>query len=287
MPTRRSLLYAALQEAAEARCAAGFGQDAPVSSFDLATALGANVWFVDIDMEGIYDRGPPARVLLSPYRPLSRRMFTCAHETGHHRFGHGSTVSELRKSIEDRPPADAPEEILAHAFASFVLMPPLGIDRAFSRRGVAPENARPTQVFAIACDFGVGYTTMLTHLAYGLSEISERRRRDLERWKLPELRRQILGYADSTPLVVIDEEGEATSIEVEIGYGIYAPPRSTVSNGALLLQSTGPSGALFRAKRRGITRLQAGGRAIDIRTMPHQYIGQARFRYLEEPDGTS
>ena len=83
----------------------------------------------------MYDREPKPRIHVSALRPLARRTFTCAHELGHHVFGHGSTIDELRddqsKSAE-RPP----NEILADAFAAFVLMPTLGLREAFTKRGL-------------------------------------------------------------------------------------------------------------------------------------------------------
>jgi hypothetical protein len=80
MLNRRALTYEAAQEAADARDAASVQQDTAICAYDLAHALNASVRFVDVNMEGIYERGPPARILLSPYRPLVRRTFNCAHE---------------------------------------------------------------------------------------------------------------------------------------------------------------------------------------------------------------
>src|SRR5258707_15068801 len=109
MLDRRALTYEAAQEAADARDAAGVQQDVPICAYDLAHVLNASVRFVDVNMEGIYERGPPARILLSPYRPLVRRTFNCAHELGHHRFGHGSTIDELKASSPNRTQSELPE----------------------------------------------------------------------------------------------------------------------------------------------------------------------------------
>src|SRR5258708_40241076 len=139
MLDRRALTYEAAQEAADARDAAGIQQDVPLCAYDLAHTLGAGVRFVDVDMEGIYERGPPARILISPYRPLVRRTFNCAHELGHHRFGHGSTIDELKSVSANKLQSELPEEVLANAFAGFVLMPGIAIQRAFFRRSISPS----------------------------------------------------------------------------------------------------------------------------------------------------
>ena len=137
MLNRRALTYEAAQEAAEARDAAGVQQDVPLCAYDLANVLNAGVRFVDVDMEGMYERGPPSRILLSPYRPLVRRTFNCAHELGHHRFGHGSTIDELTSASANAPQSELPEEVLANAFAGFVLMPAIAIQRILSSRSFA------------------------------------------------------------------------------------------------------------------------------------------------------
>ena len=281
---RLAIIYDASQEAAEARDDLGADQDTPIAIFDATEALGASVVFADIDMEGIYERTPKPQVILSPYRPLVRRVFNCAHELGHHRFGHGSTIHELKSAIENRRPSEIPEEIAANAFAGFLLMPALGIQRAFYRRKLTPETANPIAIYTIASDFGVGYRTLITHLAFGLREIGEARRRDLEKWEVHDLRRLALGRADHGPLLILDELGEASTAELEVGSGILAPLGSKSSNGGLVLERTINAGNIFRAAQQGSTRIEMSTRTIDVRVMRYQYIGWSHYRYMEDPD---
>jgi hypothetical protein len=285
MLDRHALTYDAAQEAAAAREAAGLDQDTPICVYDLAAALGVKVRFVDIDMEGVYERGPPPRALLSPYRPLGRRAFNCAHEIGHHRFEHGSTVDELMAAGANRRQTNIPEEILANAFAAFVLMPTIGVRRAFNRRATSPAVASPLQIYTIACDFGVGYRTLVAHLSFSLDEIEATRRGTLERWTPQDLRRQALGRLDPQPLIILDDLGEARTLDVEIGSGVLAPIGSVVSNTRLVFERRLASGDLFRATCRGASRLQTSHRSIKIRIMPFQYIGLAGYRSMEAPDG--
>lgn len=284
MLNRRALTYEAAQEAADARDAAGVQQDVPLCAYDLAHILNAGVRFVDVDMEGMYERGPPSRILLSPYRPLVRRTFNCAHELGHHRFGHGSTIDELKSASASTPQSELPEEILANAFAGFVLMPAIAIQRAFFRRALSPSNATALDMFRVACDFGVGYTTLLTHLTFALDEITNRRRQELEKWKANDLRRMALGYVDSSPMILVDELGEAFTVEVECDYGLLIPSGSTIDGDGLVLERGLPSGDFYRAKKRGLTRVMMKSRIVDVRIMPPKFIGLAKFRYMENLD---
>ena len=53
-------------------------------------------------MEGLYLRQEKPEIWIG-LRPLVRHTFNCAHELGHHVFGHGSTLDELTAEGEDRP----------------------------------------------------------------------------------------------------------------------------------------------------------------------------------------
>jgi Zn-dependent peptidase ImmA (M78 family) len=104
MLNRRALIIDAAQAASDARDRVGFDLIAPIDVYDLAERLGVRVLFLDVSMEGFYQKGPPSRILLSAQRPLARRAFTCAHEIGHHWFGHGSTgwaAARLRQARLD------------------------------------------------------------------------------------------------------------------------------------------------------------------------------------------
>ena len=169
---RRALATQAMQAATATRAKANLDQARPICIYGLCETLGIVVRFNNINMEGMYQRGIPPRIHLSARRPLPRRAFNCAHELGHHVFGHGSSIDELRDDAKEHPWED-PKEFLADTFAGFILMPIIGLRRAFSVRGWSPQTATPAQVFAISCEFGgVGYATLLTHLSAGVHMLS-------------------------------------------------------------------------------------------------------------------
>src|SRR5262249_42959846 len=141
--------------------------------FDLCDSVTPKVrlLFVDYSMEGCYLRSDRPLIQISALRPLVRRVYNCGHELGHHVFGHGSTIDELQEDSRLDPYAD-PQEFLVNTFAGFLLMPKLGVRRAFSSRGWQLSQALPEQLYIVACHFGVGYETLVSHLAYGLREMS-------------------------------------------------------------------------------------------------------------------
>ena len=169
---RTALAREALDASLDFRGRAGCDLGTPINVFDLCAALTpqVRVLFTDYSMEGCYLRSDRPLIKVSALRPIGRRAFNCAHELGHHAFGHGSRIDELQADDEQGTSND-PEEFLANAFAGFLLMPKIAVRGAFTRRGWKAVDAQAPQVFTVACHFGVGYETLVSHLAYGLQEI--------------------------------------------------------------------------------------------------------------------
>ena len=289
MPTfnRRALATQAMQAAAGTRAKAKLGQTGPICIYGLCTDLGVVVRFNNINMEGMYQRGVPPRIHLSARRPLQRRAFNCAHELGHHVFGHGSSIDELREDAKAQPWED-PKEFLADTFAGFILMPIIGLRRAFSVRGWAPETATPAEVFTVACEFGVGYSTLVTHLSAGVNLMSGARAAALKRVTPKALRKEILGTLTPVPLIVADRHSAAPTLDAEVGTLLLLPPGSTVTGGGLTVERLLNTGVLFRAMKPGIFQAKSDEWAVFVRVAPLQkdepygYIGLAQYRHLEE-----
>ena len=283
---RRALASQSMQAAVATRARAKVDQARPICIYGLCEALGVTVRFNKINMEGMYQRGVPPRIHLSARRPLVRRTFNCGHELGHHVFGHGSSIDELREDAEAPNWAD-PKEFLADTFAGFVLMPIIGLRRAFVGRNWNPETATAFQIFVVACEFGVGYGTLLTHLSSGVNLITPARARTLQRVTPRGLRADILGTPTPEPLIIIDRHCAAVTIDAEVNTLLLLPTGTEVASDALFHERSVVEGRLFRATRPGIVRAgtAAGDWAAFVRIAPEAYVGLAQYRHLEEdPD---
>src|SRR5690606_23634540 len=132
------------------------------------------------------------------------RAFSCAHELGHHVFGHGSSIDDMIGSYTDRKRVSfEPAEFLADTFAGFLLMPTLGIRNAFARRGWQASQATPEQIFVVACAFGVGYETLIAHMTFSLGMINRERATILSRASPKSIRQRILGRCETEPLIIV------------------------------------------------------------------------------------
>ncbi|MCA3245272.1 MAG: ImmA/IrrE family metallo-endopeptidase, partial [Azospirillum sp.] len=261
---RRALATQAMQAAVATRAKAKLDQASPICIYGLCEALGIQVRFNDINMEGMYQRGLSPRIHLSARRPLPRRAYNCAHELGHHVFGHGSSIDELRDDAKASPWED-PKEFLADAFAGFVLLPIIGLRRAFSVRGWIPEAATPAQMFVIACEFGVGYATLLTHLSVGVNMLSRGRAAALQRVSPKALRTDILGALTPEPLIVADRFRAAPTLDAEVKSLLLLPPNTVVKGCGLVALRDIEVGRLFRAVKPGIFQASADDWSVFVR----------------------
>lgn len=277
------LAQEALDKSLEVREEAGVPFGVPVNVFDLCERLQpkVRVRFADYSMEGCYFRSDRPLIEVSALRPFGRRAFNAAHELGHHVFGHGSRIDELQE--EDRPDAvHDPEEVLANAFARSLLMPRVGVRKAFSARGWAIRTATPEQVFTVACHFGVGYLTLVNHLAYGLREIDRSRATSLSRVRLPAIRQALVGGAECDRLWVVDRSYAMPTVDTEVGTTLLLPPHATAEFDRLTPEGSTAVGTVFRAAAPGLTRVEAeGGWAVMVRIARYQYSGWSTNRHLE------
>jgi hypothetical protein len=236
--------------------------------------------------------------VLASERPSGRQNFTCAHEIGHHEFGHGAHLDEYiedaSKQFPDRQTLrrqDIPEEFLADRFAGFLLMPKSAVDRAFARRGCHPATADPVKIFVVACYLGVGYRTLVEHLCFSLQSITGSKAEELRAWatRLPKVRTAIAGDI-ARHVVVVDGVWEGRSVDLSVEDVIHVPRGWRFEGVGLESAGPAPSGAwrdgsLVRAKRQSTGLLTSPeGQQLIVRISRRGFVGLARFRYLDNPD---
>lgn len=280
---RRELATMALNKAIEVRLDADLGVNGPVNVIELAARLGLDVRFLRTNMDGLYVAGEKPAILLSSLRPLSRRNFTCGHELGHKIFGHAKCLDVLMQSLEGEV-TFIPDEFLAHSFSGHLLMPIVGLRKAFASHGWNPALLTPAQAFTVACSFAVGYETLIKHMAYALKMISSSKAAALLRYSAPQVRREILGRSSKSPLIVADLRWALPTLDAEVGHEILLPAGSEPQGDKLILVDDLPAGRLFAAGRPGISQVEceAAGWALIVRVAPHRYMGPLKHRYRED-----
>ncbi|MFG6093933.1 ImmA/IrrE family metallo-endopeptidase [Leptothoe sp. ISB3NOV94-8A] len=282
--SREDLARQALGKALEIRRKLRIPPNYPVDVYEVCDKLNITVQFVDMpSIEGMYlSERNEERILISAYRPLPRKAFTCGHELGHHLFDHGSTLDELGETAENSQ--FEPQEFLVDCFSGYLLMPKLAVQNAFNQREWSPASATPLQFFTVACSFGVGYDTLIKHMAYSLKMITVAKAKELRKLSPKVIREQLLGDLSTGPLMIIDEKCLLKAINVEVGYQLLLPKTIQVEDSAVNLQTQLKEGNLFSANSQNIARLYSSENdwAAFIKVTNPEYTGFSKFRNLEE-----
>lgn len=253
-----------------------------ICPYDLAERMGIEVQFHALpSLEALYFKTDPPLIIVGTQRPAGRRAYNAAHEIGHHVFGHGTTVHQL-PSERDTKPATNPKEFLADVFASFLLMPKLGVSKALADRRLDPASANPEDMFRLASFFGVGYTTIIFHLQHNLAMLTDEQA-DALRSSTPKQLRATLTDQPSVELLVIDEHWIGRPADIRVNDLLLLPHDANVE-GTALATMTSEHGVLARGAAPGIARLTNRDQSwsLYVRVSRHEYVGRSIFRHDPE-----
>ncbi len=289
MPDRATLARVATRAALQARRSLSIPRDSPVISFDVAEDLGYEVRFIDApSLEGMFSRAPHPLILLpsTAHRPRGRLAFTCAHELGHGILGHGERVDEL---VAAPLAKNDPEEFAANVFAGALLMPRAAVTAAISRRNVQLELAPPADIWKLACDLGVGYTTFVSHVSFGLELVSPEWAKQMRRSVPKQIRKELLGEAFASTQLLLDEHHKQGAVDLDVGDLLATTTELPLAENRLDLlltpvTLTAESLHIYRALTPGIARLSCAGRDLDVRVSRAGYCGPQRNRFLDDPE---
>lgn len=273
-----------MRAALKVRCSAGIPFQDALCVFDLAEELEVEVRFTDIpSMEAVYVKEPGPLIVVSSLRPAGRRAFNCAHELGHHIFGHGSRVDEVRE--ENAPKRLDPEEFAADCFAGYLLMPNLAVRRGFAERKWLPHSAEALQVYTVASWLGVGYSTLISHMRSSLGLLGPTDAERLLGTTPKQLRQAILGDLNCGELVIADGQWTGRAIDVQVGDIIVAPRGTTVEGQCAEILEDVKAGAVVAARSPGLGQvLDHTGWAAFVRVSRAGFVGRCAYRHFEEAD---
>lgn len=284
--TRSSLIRTATEQALALRQSLGLGIYNPISVCNVAEQLGIEVRFTDTpSLEGTYVRRPGPVITVTSHRPRGRQTFTCAHELAHHVFGHGSRIDDALGKLYAKGPAN-PEEFIADCFAGLLLMPKTAVARAFTQRAWNINSCGAIEVYKIAELFGVGYTTLITHMHVMLKLISAPQAAQLERATPKEIRSVLLGEDVHGDVIPVDLLWEGRAVDLQVGDFVLLPPGTTAEGKCVRLEQVDQRQTVFRASMPGIGRLVHPARdwSAFVRVSRRDYVGRAMYRHLEDPD---
>lgn len=276
--TRIELARTASREAAKLRTQFGIGLAEAICPYDIARRLGIVVHFKCLpSLEGMYSPKPTCAIIIGSLRPAGRKRFTCAHEIGHHVFNHGCQIDELS---EDDFSEKSDVEFIAQVFASSLLMPKMAIQSAFSKRGWKILDCNNIQIYNIAQEFGVGFSSFVTHLKINFEGF----KLQYKSMSLKSIRNNIAGFEIFNEIIVIDRFWNHSFIDVEIDDYLKFTEDILIEGDGL--ESDGRSANCYIAKKVGIysVTFKDINKKFQVRIMRSQFEGLAKYRHLEEVD---
>lgn len=287
LASRKDLVLSAISQALRLRKAANIPLSDAVCPFDLAEQHGVEVRFQALaSFDGMRSwASDGSAIIVSSLRPPGRRSFTCAHELGHEVFDHGVQFDELL-GCRDAPRQNEPEEIIADAFAGFLLMPKSAVEHALMVRGWQLALCTPREVYTLASWLGVGYTSLLWHLQCGLKLLGASRANELRRVRLPRIRKEFLGYDCPGELVIVDSHWCGRPVDIQVN-DVALLPSGGRAEGICVEAAANTTGqVLVRGVTPGIGRLilEKSGWSGFVRVSRRDYVGRNKYRHLEETD---
>ena len=269
------------------RRARSISRDAPLNPFDLASSFGVEIRFIDVSsMEGMFVRMQKRPVILLPavhHRPYGRLAFSCAHEMGHFSLKHVTKV-DLEEDLPSTLRHKQTDEKAADLFASHLLMPRPAVVSAFTRRGFDHQKPTPHQIFAVAEELGVGYSTLIGHMQFSLEIINQSYAQDLLRVSPKDLKKELLGEHVTGRVVVIDQEWRGTAIDLRVGEYVIAPENLTLGNCNAFARKKYKDQTILKANYPGVHDVSLEEMNIDIRVSREHFSGLHLYRFMEEPD---
>lgn len=286
MTNRIFLQREAVRTALQLRRSRSIPRDHPVNVYDLASAIGVQVQFLDLpSLEGMFYRGPDPKIILPSlnHRSRGRVSFSCAHELGHFQLGHGTRVDEYLEGF-DESFTKPDEEIAADTFASTLLMPRPAVLRRFECRGIRIDVASPVDVFTVACELDVGYVTLLNHLRFGLELVENKWFVERKKVAPKDIREQLVGKSGVRRVVVIDQHWPPVPVDLEVGDYVVAPPEMQIEAGEILEDVVVSFGnrRLLKASRSGKCYIGIGSNSHEIRIARAGYVGLFQYRHLAD-----
>ena len=286
IPTMVSWTTAAARRGAKAalrlRHDFGIPRDGAVDPFYIAEKMEVQVRYMALSsLEGMYARSPGPLVMLSTQRPRGRRYFTLGHELGHHYFDHGTQVDEYVDGSADE---GSEEERLANAFSRHLLMAAPAVRTALAAMAIEPSTLTPQEAYRLSSYFGVAYSALVNHLCWSMRLISANQVQDLLRVQPAKIKLDLTGEKCNGIVEVVDESWVHRPLDLRVDDLAILPDAASVRGNVLETLRPVRGGLLVRAVRPGIGQVSTSSWAVFSRVEPHEFVGIAKYRYLERDD---
>ena len=279
------LFLNAIKDATKVRDKLGLNMFEPVNIYDICKKAGVMVRIVNINMEGIYvkpDKHKKPTILLSNERPLPRRVFTCAHEYGHHCYGHSSKI-DTQDYINKYTEEQNQEELLVNTFAGALLMPISGVQSQFAKRKLKSNKANALHFYLISSYFGVGYQTLVYHCKANRIITFDKMHQLLKHTPAKIFKENFSNEIENSHFKYVDSFSQPKILELEEKNYLILPSDVRANNIYLKEIKKTELGIIYMAIKSGISEVESENfkNSIKIRIERKNFTGLSEYRHLE------
>lgn len=270
-----------IRKAEELKIQLGISMSQLPDIHNICSTLNLPVFYTDINMEGMYIQGAQNAILLSNKRPFGRRVFTCAHELGHHVFKHGSRLDTIEGTL-DYNEQQLKEEFQVNTFAGALLMPLIRLEKEIRIRKISLNNCTPFDIFKLSSIFGVGYSTIITHCFINkmINGVKAKELNKVHPGRIFKVLFPEIKYKNG--FKILDRLSNLKFIEIEEGQLLILPSNNIECN--LLTRCLGhcEKGHVYRAISSGIRNINLNNNKTELRVQVKDYSGLSENRFKRQ-----
>lgn len=255
----------------------GVRPSVPICPFNLAEAMGIDVRFVKISsFEGMY-LADHLFILVGAERPEGRKVFTCAHEIGHHVLGHGTVIDEIIESGSDKE-----IEKEADFFGGMLLMPDSLIKRVARDLKIDFSNPDPEKLYIASRYIGASYVGLITHLSFNIKCITYAQYTQLKKSSVAAIKRNLSGEKVTGDVFVIGGWWKDKAIDMCVGDQILSEQPANVE-GSAIKYIDHDTCRKYVALEPGIAKISTeDGWSAYVRVSRKNYTGMNQYRFEED-----
>ena len=173
----------------------------------------------------------------------------------------------------------------ADTFATSLLMPRQAVVERFAKRAWELDNSDPTQLFAVAGELDIGYSTLLKHLRYGLDLVSNEWMVSRLKIAPKAIRQKVTGTKEPPRVVILDDHWSNIPIDIEVGDEIAIPSRLHVETGGVIREvASRGEYSRWKGTKTGEANLRINECRCRIRVARTGFCGMLKYRFLDDPD---
>jgi len=171
----------------------------PIDVFTVIEDAGIWLFFLPMGnaLGAFLDRGAKG-IMINIGRPLSVQRLTAAHEFGHFRLGHRTSV-DPEETIQGAGNREA-QEVAAQAYALDFIMPLELVERQWEilRLPAAKRDLTAREVYGLSLAIGISYRACIVQLS-SMAKISKVQAVEFLKWRPKDLKRLMHGVGPANP----------------------------------------------------------------------------------------